>query len=58
MLEPLHIEFVIESMLGKLVDGSGFTDIINMSGVLTSESGIVDSSTDSHLKRVRYTNHN
>ena len=36
MLGSLHIEFVIESMLGKLVDGSGFTDIINMSGVLTS----------------------
>ena len=56
MLGPLHIEFVIESMLGKLTDGSGFTDIINLSGVLTSgREESLTSSTDSHLKRVRYT---
>ena len=36
MLGPLHIEFVIENMLGKLLDGSGFAEIIEKAGVLTS----------------------
>ena len=56
MLGSLHIEFVVEAMLGKLLDGSGFTEIIKKAGVLTTgRAESVISGTDKHLKRVRYT---
>ena len=43
-------------MLGKLLDGSGFAEIIEKAGVLTSgRAESVVAGTDSHLKRVRYT---
>jgi hypothetical protein len=56
ILGSLHIEFVIENMLGKLLDGSGFAEVIEKAGVLTSgRAESVFAGTDTHLKRVRYT---
>ena len=54
MLGQPHIEFVIENMLGKLLDGSGFAEIIEKVGVLTSgRAKYVVAGTDSPLKRVK-----
>ena len=52
MLGALHIEFVIEAVEGKLVDGSEFSSVISEAGVLTS--GVSLSIPDHHLKRMRY----
>ena len=56
MMGPLHIEFVIEAIEAKLLEKSGFIDIIRAANILTSgRAESVVAGTDKHLKRVRYT---
>ena len=56
MMGSLHNEFVVEAMLRKLLDCSGFTEIIKKAGVLSSgRSESVVSGSGSHLKHVHYT---
>ncbi|MES9879449.1 MAG: hypothetical protein ABW185_01030 [Sedimenticola sp.] len=56
MLGALHIEFVLEAVEGKLVDGSGFSYIIGEAGVLTTgrAEAVSTPSADHHMKRTRY----
>ena len=56
ILGALHIEFVIEAVEGKLVDGSGFSSVISEAGVLTSgcAEAVSSPTPDHHLKRMRY----
>ena len=56
MLGALHIEFGIEAVEGKLVDGSGFSSVISEAGVSTSSRAEAVSSPtpDHHLKGLRY----
>ena len=55
MLGALHIEFVFETVEGKLTDVFGFSYIISEAGVLTSgrSEAVSSPAPDHHLKRTR-----
>ena len=56
MMVSLHIEFVIEAMLGKTGHGSGFVEIINKAAVLIpGRAESIVSGSDNHMKLVCYT---
>ena len=54
MFGARHIEFVIESVKGKMVDGSGFSTVFSEAGVLNRSEAVSPPTPDHHLKRMRY----
>ena len=56
MLGGLHIEMVIQSMLGKWLEGSGWSSALAEAGIVTSGRAEALLSA-SHVKRTRYAHH-